>query len=302
MTKVNLVHDTSDFFAIETGDVIVLDDREFEVTGNEKERRFGVEDPKFWVKRVIDKETGERKLAKLTYFESFMTSIGGAKIKCFRSPEKEGKILELIKGNYDFMQGEVFWDTQKNNIRVLDIVRGSNFFVYMEQYQRMPHEKYFREILPQILEKLLKAFEAIRILHINGFKHGDIRNDHIIVERKTGNYVWIDFDYDYDSPENPYSLDLFGMGNIILYAVGKGFHNLYMIKNDTFTYGDFFEKVEEGDFSLLDRSRFVNLRKLYPYIPRMLNDILLHFSKGTPIYYEFIDEILESLKGYLRSL
>jgi hypothetical protein len=92
------------------------------------------------------------------------------------------------------------------------------------------------------------------------------------------------------------------MGNIILYAVGKGFHNLYMIKNDTFTYGDFFEKVEEGDFSLLDRSRFVNLRKLYPYIPRMLNDILLHFSKGTPIYYEFIDEILESLKGYLRSL
>ncbi|MDY0360965.1 MAG: protein kinase [Desulforegulaceae bacterium] len=302
MTKFNLVHDTSDFFAIKAGDVIVLDGREFEVTGNEKERRFGVEDPKFWVKRVIEKESGERKLAKLTYFEDFMTSIGGAKIKCFRSPEKEGKILELIKGHPDFMQGEVFWDIKNNNIRVLDIIRGANFFVFMEQYDRMPHEKYFNEVLPCILRKLLKAFEAIKILHLNGFKHGDIRNDHIMVERKTGNYVWIDFDYDYDSPENPYSLDLFGIGNIILYAVGKGFHNLYMIKNDTYTYGDFFEKVEEGDFSLLDRSRFVNLRKLYPYIPRMLNDILLHFSKGTPIYYEFIDEILESLKGYLRSL
>jgi serine/threonine protein kinase len=302
MTKFNLVHDTSDFFAIKAGDVIVLDGREFEVTGNEKERRFGVEDPKFWVKRVIEKESGERKLAKLTYFEDFMTSIGGAKIKCFRSPEKEGKILELIRGNPDFMQGEVFWDIKDNNIRVLDIIRGANFFVFMEQYDRMPHEKYFNEVLPCILRKLLKAFEAIRILHLNGFKHGDIRNDHIMVERKTGNYVWIDFDYDYDSPENPYSLDLFGIGNIILYAVGKGFHNLYMIKNDTYTYGDFFDKVEEGDFSLLDRSRFVNLRKLHPYIPRMLNDILLHFSKGTPIYYEFIDEILESLKGYLRSL
>jgi len=200
------------------------------------------------------------------------------------------------------MQGEVFWDSENNNIRVLDIVRGANFFVYMEQYERMPHEKYFFEVLPGILEKLLEAFEAIRHLHINGFKHGDIRNDHIVVERKTGNFVWIDFDYDYDSPENPFSLDLFGMGNIILYAVGKGFHNLYMIRHDTYTYGDFIKSVEEGDFSLLDASRFVNLRKLYPYIPRMLNDILLHFSKGSPIYYEFIDEILESLRGYLKSL
>ncbi|MDY0132879.1 MAG: protein kinase [Desulforegulaceae bacterium] len=302
MTKVHLVYDTSDFFAIKAGDVLVLDGREFEVTGNEKERRFGVEDPKFWVKRVIETETGERKLAKLTYLESFITSMGGAKIKCFRNPAKEGKIIELIKGHPYFMQGEVFWDTKNNNIRVLDIVRGTNFFVFMEQYQRMPHEKYFNEILPQILENLVKAFDAIKILHINGFKHGDIRNDHIIVERKTGNYVWIDFDYDYDSPENPFGLDLFGMGNILLYAVGKGFHNLYMIKNDTYTYGDFFGKVERGDFSLLDRSRFVNLRKLYPYIPRMLNNILLHFSIGAPIYYEFVDEILESLKGYLESL
>ena len=302
MREMNLVHDTSDFFAIGTGDVIVFGNREFEVTGNEKERRFGVEDPKFWVKRVIDMGTGERKLAKLTYLESFITSVGGAKVKCFRSPEKEGKILELVKDNPDFMQGEVFWDTKKNNIRVLDIVRGTNFFLLMEEYSRMPHEKYFFEVLPGILKKLEKAFEAIKFLHLKGFKHGDIRNDHIIVERKTGNYVWIDFDYDYDAPENPYSLDLFGMGNIILYAVGKGFHNLFMIKNDKYTYGDFFEKVEESDFSLLDGSRFVNLRKLYPYIPRMLNDILLHFSKGAPIYYEFIDEILESLKGYLRSL
>lgn len=302
MTEKKLVYDTSDFFAIESGDIIVLDDKKFEVTGNEKERRFGVEDPKFWVKRVIDLETGERKLAKLTYFESFMTSVEGARVRCFRSPEKEGKILEFVTGRHDFMQGEVFWDSKGNNIRVLDIVRGTNFFLYMEKFSRIPHERYFFETLPEILGKIVEAFEAIRFLHINGFKHGDIRNDHIIVEKRTGNYVWIDFDYDYDAPENPFSLDLFGMGNIILYAVGKGFHNLYMIRHDKFTYGDFIEKVEEGDFSLLDANRFVNLRKLYPYIPRMLNDILLHFSKGTTIYFEFIDEILESLKGYLRSI
>jgi len=302
MKKVTMVHDTTDFFAIEAGDVIVLGDREFEVTGNEKERRFGIEDPKFWVKRVIERETGERKLVKLTYFEEFVTSIGGAKINCFRSPEKEGKILELVNGHPDFMQGEVFWDSKNNNIRVLDIVRGTNFLLFMEKYSRMPHEKYFFEVFPEILKKLIKAFEGIRYLHINGHKHGDIRNDHIIVERKTGNYVWIDFDYNYDSPENPYSMDLFGIGNIILYAVGKGFHDLYMLKNDTYTYGDFFDHVEDSDVSLLDKNRFVNLRKLYPYIPRMLNDVLLHFSKGTPIYYEFIDEILDALRGFLKSL
>ena len=72
------------------------------------------------------------------------------------------------------------------------------------------------------LKNIVRAFEAIRFLHINGQKHGDIRNDHIIVEKDTGNYVWIDFDYDYHFPENPFGIDLFGIGKILAYVLGKG--------------------------------------------------------------------------------
>jgi predicted Ser/Thr protein kinase len=115
-------------------------------------------------------ETGERKLLKFAFFESFYTSLAGVKIRCFRNPEKESRILELV-------------------------------------------------------EALVESFEAIRKLHINGFRHGDIRDDHLIVEQESGKYVWIDFDYDYDAPENPFSLDLIGMGNILLYARAKDLSN-----------------------------------------------------------------------------
>ena len=109
-----------------------------------------------------------------------------------------------------------------NNVRVLDIVQGPTFYHYIESLP-MEHEPYFHEIFPEILKKILKAFEAIRFLHANGYRHGDIRNDHIIMERDSGNYVWIDFDYDYETSENPFSLDLYGLGNILLFSAGKGF-------------------------------------------------------------------------------
>lgn len=224
-----LFTDTSDFFAIDCGDAIQIGEKQYAVTGHERERRFGISDPKFWVKRAVDPDTGEKKLIKLTYFETFETTLGGVKIRCFRDPDKEGRILELVKEHPYFMQGESFLDVKDNNIRVLDIVRGSNFFVYMDSLQ-MDHKTYFRTMLPGILKKLTEAFEAIRFLHKNGFRHGDIRNDHIIIEKATGNYVWIDFDYDYEAPENPFGLDIFGLGNILICAIGKGFHNLHTIK------------------------------------------------------------------------
>jgi hypothetical protein len=293
--------DTTDIFSIDSGDIILAGGKRYVVTGHERERRFGIDDPKFWVKRVVEAETSERKIVKLSYFESFETSIGGVKILCFRNPEKEADILKLVNGRCDFMQGESFQDEKKNNIRVLDIVRGQNFFTYVGSI-KLDHKTYFFNVLPDILKKLARAFEAIRFLHLNNFRHGDIRNDHIIIEQSTGNYIWIDFDYDFETTENPFSLDIFGVGNILLYAIGKGFHNLYSICEDRTGYGDLINFLTPGDFSILDKWRFMNLRKLYPYIPEMLNDILMHFSKETDIYYEQMEEIIEDLNRYLYSI
>jgi len=166
----------------------------------------------------------------------------------------------------------------------------------------MGHESYFHEMLPLILKKLVQAFEAIRFLHVHGFRHGDIRNDHIIVDRDTGNYIWIDFDYDYEASENPFGLDIFGLGNILINAIGKGFHNVQMIINDTMTYGDLKDRLEPGDFSIIHKWRFINLRKLYPAIPKPLNDILMHFSRGADIYYESAEEIIEDLNRSLYTI
>ena len=299
--KGRLITDTSEIFSIDYGDVIQIADKHFTVTGHERERRFGMEDPKFWVKRAVDLETGEKKILKLSFLEAFETSFGGARVNCFRNPEKEAKILEIVKDHPYFMHGTSHRDEKDNIIRILDIVPGLNFLLYLDSLS-IGYDTYLYKVLPGILKKIVKAFEAIRFLHINGFKHGDIRNDHIIVEQGTENFVWIDFDYDYETEENPFGLDIFGLGNILIYAVGKGFHTVHMILNDTITYGDLKERLEPGDFSILHKSRFINLRKLYPSIPKMLNDIIMHFSRGANVYYEYVEEIVEDLNRCLYSI
>ncbi|OQX06212.1 MAG: protein kinase [Desulfobacteraceae bacterium IS3] len=295
-----IVTDTTDFFSIDSGDEIHIAGKRYKVTGHARELRFGVEDPKFWVKRVWDMDTEEKKIIKLSFLESFDACLGGVKIKCFRNPDKEGNILDLTKDNPCFMNGKAYRDLKENNVRIIDVVRGPNFLTYLGSF-KMSYDIYFHTVLPGILKELIKTFEAVSFLHQNGFRHGDIRNDHIIKDTDSGNLVWIDFDYDFQAPENPFSLDIFGLGNILLYAVGKGFHTYYMIKNDTFAYHDLIGRIMPEDFSLLDERRFVNLRKLYPLVPESLNDILMHFSRGANVYYEAADEITEDLKHCLKT-
>ncbi|MBN1849943.1 MAG: protein kinase [Deltaproteobacteria bacterium] len=290
--------DTSNVFSIDYGDVILVNGKRFQVTGHERERRFGIEDPKFWVKKVLDLETGEKKIIKLSFFETFELLLGGVKINCFRNPKKEGDILNTVRGHPHFMQGWSCPDSQGNILRILDIVQGPNFLTYLGSLD-MNHETYFQKTFPNILEHLFRAFDAIRFLHVKGFKHGDIRNDHIIVEQGTGNYVWIDFDYDFITNENPYGLDIIGLGNILLYAAGKGFHTKRDIDGEVTLYGDLRERINPGDFSIINRRRFVNLKKLYPYIPDSLNDMLIHFSMGTEVYYESVQEIIDDLNRYM---
>lgn len=293
-----LFTDTTDFISIDHGDIIQIGRKQYAVTGNERERRFGIDDPKYWVKRAVDMETGQKKFIKLSFFESFETNLAGIKIRCFRNPQKEGDVLELVRDHPYFMHGKAYEDIKKNNIRILEPVNGPNLYTYIGSLN-MQHEVYFKTVFPGILRNLIKAFEAVRLLHINGFRHGDIRSDHLIIENETGNYVWIDFDFDYDSPENPFSLDLFEMGNLLLYAVGKGFHTVSVIREQTEIYGDLIDNVENDDFSILHKWRLVNLRKLYPYIPYTINDVLRHFSRGAEIYYETAEEIIIELNKCL---
>lgn len=295
-----VIEDTTNFFLIEGGDQIRVGDRLYNVLGHAHESQFGIDDPKLWVVRAVDSETRERKIIKLAFFESFDTSLGGVKIKCFRSPDKEAQILRLVKDHPYFMQGEDFTDPKGNNIRVLDVVRGRTFLAYIDAI-RVKYDTYFGTILPEILHKLAEAFKAINFLHVNGFRHGDVRTDHLFVERGTDNFIWIDFDYDFEATENPFSLDIFGIGALLTYAIGKGLHIGYMIRTDDHTYGDLSHRLTEGDFSLLDQSMFVNLKKLYPIIPQALNDILMHFSRSTEVYYEYVDEIIKDLDICLNS-
>lgn len=295
-----LITDTGNIFAIQKDDEIALGARRYRVTGHVYEQRFGIDDPKIWVKRVEDCETSEKKILKLTYLESFKVTVGGVDVRCFRNPEKEGEILNLVRNHPNFMQGIVCRDQEGHNIRVLDIVEGPNYFNYVDSI-RMPYKSYFDTMLPVLLRNLVKAFEAIRFLHVHDFRHGDVRNDHLLINQRTGQYVWIDFDYDFESMENPFSLDILGMGNLILYTVGKGFHTYYDIKHNRHLYQDLVTTLEPDDFAIMDKQRLVNLMKLYPQIPPLLNNVLMHFSRGAEVYYEYTEEVIEDLNKCIHA-
>lgn len=299
--KGRIFTDTTNFIAIGPGDVILVGNRRYLVKGDEREYRFGLTDPKYWVKKVVDCETQERKILKLAFKETFTRDMAGVQVRCFRDSAKESKILELVAQHPSFMHGRTYLDSRGNPVRVLDIVQGTNFLKYLDKFT-MPHEEYFWNILPDILRRLIEAFNAIGFLHRNGFRHGDIRNDHVFVPHKEQNYVWIDFDYDFELPENPFGMDVFALGNLLVYAIGNGFHEYHTIKNAPDKYKDLVERITPLDFSLLHNVRLVNLQKLYPYIPPMLNNILLHFSKGANVFYDTVQEIVEDLNGYLESL
>lgn len=290
--------DTTEFMNISYGDVIALNGRRFVVIRDEAERRFGMEDPKFWVKRCRDLDTGELHILKLVFHEHFDQTIGSVTIRCFRSPEKESRILDLVREDARFMQGATMLDAAGNPVRVLEMIRGHSLDNVVEEIEA-DHQTYFQNNFPEILEKFIGSCEAVRFLHDHGERHGDIRRDHIWVEHATRRYRWIDFDYAYESTENPFGLDLFGLGNILLFLTGKGVHTVHDLAGQD---PDFADGLEPEDFSLLFRNRLVNLRKRFPYIPVSLNRVLLRFSAGTDVFYESVEELLDDLRPCLRDV
>ncbi len=294
--------DTTSFTSIDYGDIIFVDDCYFLVTGYTKEGRFGVDDQvKPWVPRVENLATGDRKILKLVFHETFDISLGQFTISYYRNPEKEARILEMVQDHPRFMHGRAVLDEAGNLVRILDIINGRRLDKFIHR-NGAEHEEYFHRELPAVLEQFLECVRAISLLHRNGFRHGDIRRDHIFVERKTELFRWIDFDYDYYMPEKPFAVDLYELGNLLMYLVVRGNFHPREIMAAPAMGQRVLDTIEPGDFSLLSKNRIVNLQKLFPYIPTELNNIFLHFSLGTAVFYDTADEIAQDLAAALQKI
>ncbi|WP_170302486.1 hypothetical protein [Desulfosarcina widdelii] len=284
--------DTTDFYKVDYGDVLVLGNHPYLILNNAKEGRFGLDDQeKFWVKRAIDLDSGQRKIIKLVFFEKFEARIGDTTFDCFRSPRKEARILSKVGNHPHFMHGYATEDSQGNIIRVLDFIYGKSLHNTVEDLT-CSHSEYFCKIFPEVFKNFITCVEAIGFLHRQNEKHGDIRRDHILIDRESGNYRWIDFDFNYRHRENIYGYDLFGIGNILIYLVGKGDVLLPDLSRSSHPAMD---RITPEDRNIVFHHRLANLKLVYLYIPESLNRILLHFSMGANWYYEHVDQLLEDL-------
>lgn len=299
--EMKIVTDTTDFMKLDNGDVLILGNDPYLILRNEKERGFGMDDdPKFWVKRVIDLKNDTKKIVKLVFHEEFIQKMGEFDVQFYRSPIKEARVLDAIEGNPFFMQGTSVNDVKENNVRIIDFINGTPLDAIIESSEES-HEFYFHETLPKFLPDLLDCLEALGVLHEKGFVHGDVRWDHVYLDRDINTFRWIDYDYNYQFPENPFGADIFGLGKIIASVFGKGVLLYYDLKNNP-QYEKILNTLTMEDFSLLDRNRFVNLKKLYPYIPVELNNVLLNFSGYASNFYLSVNELFSDLRSALKTV
>jgi serine/threonine protein kinase len=287
--------DTTNFFRVEYGDVVVLGDKPYLIRHNAKEGRFGVDDDvKFWVKRAIDLQSGDLKIMKLVFYEKFTAHIGGIEFECFRSPKKEARILDLVAGHNNFMHGYSIQDEEGNLVRVLDFIQGKSLHSHVESMD-LDHQTYFFNHFPDILKHFIECIAAVGFLHQHGEKHGDIRRDHILIDHQKKRYRLIDFDFNYRHRENIFGYDLFGLGNVLVFLVGKGDVLLRDLEKQGHTA---LNDLREEDLNIVFNNRVANLKKIYPYIPETLNRVLMHFSKGTNWLYENTVQLLDDLRAF----
>ena len=297
--KLRVKTDTTNFFTIDFGDILLLGNRPYLIRNNAKEGRFGLDDEvKYWVKRAVDLTKGEMCMVKLVFHENFTASIGDMAFECFRSPRKEARILDLVKGHPNFMQGISGDDEKGNKVRILEYISGQTLANYLSEIDE-DHESYFFGSFPKIMKNFLDCIQAISFLHENKEKHGDIRRDHILIDSQTKQYRWIDFDYNFRHKENIFGYDLFGLGNILMHIVGNGDILLHDLKNRN---PDLLLHLRPSDFNIVFHNRLANLKKLFPYIPESLNRVLLYFSSGANLFYERTDQLLSDLGSAMTSI
>jgi len=291
--RFKVITDTSDFFQVDYNDVVILAGTPYLMRNFTREGRFGLDDePKYWVRKAIDLKTGQAKIVKLVFHEEIEARVGDMVFKCVRSPGKEAAILEMVTGHRNFMQGIAIHDEAGNIVRVLDFIQGKRFDELIAKLA-VDHEGFFYEHLPGYLAIYGEMVKAIGFLHEQGQKHGDIRRDHILLDRNTGDYRWIDFDYDYYHAANMFGYDLFGLGNILIFLVGGGDVTIQQLRA---TESPLLDKLTPDDMNIIFNNRVANIQKIYPYVPDALNYILLHFSNGANLYYENTEQLLEDLE------
>ena len=230
--------------------------------------------------------------------ESFHITYESVRIKCYRSPQKEARMLDLVRGDARFMQGRTAKDAADNPVRIIDIISGMRIDTVVANI-KTDHETYFHEHFPAILNRFIGACEAIGHLHDQGEQHGDISLDHLMREHGTGELRWIDFDYAYETQANPFALDLFGLGRMLGCIMGKWIHTVHTLHDFGLDWADL--GLDANDFSCVHKNEIMNLRKLFPYIPERLNRVLLHFSEGAEIGYDTVAEFVGEMKDAVSS-
>ncbi len=198
----------------------------------------------------------------------------------------------MVRGHPNFAQG--FWvnDTSGNIVRIIDFIRGKTLADHVAGLGK-DHEDYFHNHFPLVLHEYMELVKAIRFLHERDQRHGDVRRDHAIRDREGGHCRWIDFDFNYLHKENMFGYDLFGLGNILAYLVGRGDVTTIDLRESD---PQVLNRLSADDMNIVFNNRVVNLRKIYPYIPEILNRVLLHFSVGANIFYDNTDELLTDLE------
>ncbi|MBN1611950.1 MAG: hypothetical protein JW940_35290, partial [Polyangiaceae bacterium] len=271
--------DTTEHAGILGGDVLAVGGRCYFVLGDMTEGRFGLDDqPKPWVKRAVDVESGDDKIVKMVFLEDFSATVAASRIHCVRSASKESRVLDAVRGDPHFMQGITVLDDHGNPVRLIDFIRGPSLYHAIQEL-RMDHARYFSQVLPSVFCEMIAAIESLARLLRRGLAHGDVRNDHLIVERETGRFRWIDFDLDVDSTD----FDLWSLGNVISFVVAKGMATFRELLHDESSAAATLERLDETDASMFYPYRVMNLGKVFPYLPRRLCDVLHHFSAGTNI-------------------
>lgn len=280
--------DTTSYMGIERDHIVNLRGELFWIRCNEREGRFGLDDqPKFWVKRALALSTGQTYVLKLAIEESFKVQVGAAEVLCVRNARKEAEVLQLVRGDPRFMQGRSAYDSRGNLVRVIDFIRATDLLTHIDSI-RLGHEEYCRVMLPALLAKVADNIAALQGLHDAGLCHGDIRNDHLLIERDTGSWKWIDFDLEQRGPD----FDIWSVGNVLHCVVAKGFRTFQdAIRLRPQLAGS----LSQDDASFFFPHRIMNLRKLYPYLPQKLNDVLLRFSFGARAGYDRVSQIADDV-------